>query len=592
MSTTRTAKEIASRLNHSYIRRTGRRRLVRRGLIAFVFAGTLVIWGVYANRGDQTIYSPGPLTSVHAMWDGNNCAWCHEPQAGGGFSQVVTDNACIRCHDSAVHHHNQATMVALDAAGKPTTSANCVSCHNEHRGQEELVARADATCTRCHSDLPPTTRDGKTAMQPRITAFASGEHPAFGRSLTAEKVWSTGKQALTDPTPINFNHQAHQVHVKPLAGEAENCTKCHQPTADAHGGMDWASIAPVSYERHCAECHSLNLVKTANIIVPHESLEVVRPFLAGALSDLPTQFRNELNAMPETARKKELVTVRMVPRPPLAPIKKEVQITPEEWVAKRVDAVRGELRKWYEEVGPTIPGFDSVKAVVESQAAPAGGVAAQDPWLAPPMVEFYAAHIQPGIKSQNKCNLCHDLSDDKPTVDRLRLTAGAPMSPRIAERIRLALLPTAVPGTSPATAAATTAPATRPATTVAPLATLATGLAEGPRRWFINSKFDHRAHRSVTCSDCHGQAATSVLTSDVLMPAMESCLACHTPQNTMTSTGGAAGSSCQLCHDYHNRSFERSGNGWMHGTDLLKPHPPAAPPPATRPSGAKVGTEP
>ena len=553
MNSTPSAKAIANRLDHRYFVHRNTFRIVRRVLIILACAGVMLAWGAYVKRGDQTIYSPGKLTSVHSMWDGNNCASCHEPQAGGGFSQVVSDNACTRCHDGAIHHPNQATLVSFAADKPPVRSADCTACHAEHRGHEQLVSRNDSTCTQCHADLLSTTRDGKAHIQPKVTAFATGDHPPFGRSLTPDKVWSAGTPKLIDPTPIRFNHEAHQVHIKPTAGATQNCTFCHQTTANRLGGPDRATMAPISYDLHCAQCHPLDLIKAGGIVVPHESLDVVRPYLAGSIGDLPRRFRQELDAMPEAFRNKELVTIKMVARPPLAPIKKEVRITPEQWVATRVAGVLGELKKWYEDVGPSIPGFDAIKSAIESpgQPAPAEGPSRPDPWTDPRMIEFFVAHTQPGIKSQNKCNLCHDLSDNISAVNRLRLSAGAPMNTLIVERFRSSLTPTTAPTSAPADAT------TRPATPAMPLATLPTGYTTGPRHWFVQSRFDHRAHRLISCTDCHAQAKVSQSTSDVLLPSMDSCTTCHVPQATPQNKAGAT-ISCIACHDFHDRTRERA----------------------------------
>jgi hypothetical protein len=71
------------------------------------------------------------------------------------------------------------------------------------------------------------------------------------------------------------------------------------------------------------------------------------------------------------------------------------------------------------------------------------------------------------------------------------------------------------------------------------------------RRWFTSSVFDHESHRSVNCTDCHAGATGSSLTSDVLLPDIQSCVQCH-------HAGGrdkmAASNNCVTCHVYHDRS--------------------------------------
>lgn len=68
--------------------------------------------------------------------------------------------------------------------------------------------------------------------------------------------------------------------------------------------------------------------------------------------------------------------------------------------------------------------------------------------------------------------------------------------------------------------------------------------------WFERAEFSHRAHRAVECESCHTSARTSRKTSDVLIPAMKTCLPCH-------SDARAGLDHCSECHLYHNKSRER-----------------------------------
>lgn len=79
---------------------------------------------------------------------------------------------------------------------------------------------------------------------------------------------------------------------------------------------------------------------------------------------------------------------------------------------------------------------------------------------------------------------------------------------------------------------------------------------EVPSVWLTNASFDHRAHRAVSCLDCHAQAAatwkpgTPTLDDDqVMIAGYESCVKCHAPQ----VAGGTSGArfDCIACHRYH-----------------------------------------
>jgi predicted CXXCH cytochrome family protein len=72
--------------------------------------------------------------------------------------------------------------------------------------------------------------------------------------------------------------------------------------------------------------------------------------------------------------------------------------------------------------------------------------------------------------------------------------------------------------------------------------------AEG-RPWFERGEFSHRAHRAVDCASCHFQARASTKTSDILIPGLPTCAACH-------GASGTAIDNCSQCHQYHNKLKE------------------------------------
>jgi hypothetical protein len=54
-----------------------------------------------------------------------------------------------------------------------------------------------------------------------------------------------------------------------------------------------------------------------------------------------------------------------------------------------------------------------------------------------------------------------------------------------------------------------------------------------PERWLPNGRFSHLDHQASDCQLCHGAAAASTVTADVLLPSIAVCRTCH---------GGAGGS--------------------------------------------------
>jgi hypothetical protein len=64
-----------------------------------------------------------------------------------------------------------------------------------------------------------------------------------------------------------------------------------------------------------------------------------------------------------------------------------------------------------------------------------------------------------------------------------------------------------------------------------------------PERWLTKGAFHHREHENVSCTTCHN-AISSKQTSDILLPAVKTCAACH-------RSYAVPGETCLLCHDYH-----------------------------------------
>ncbi len=65
-----------------------------------------------------------------------------------------------------------------------------------------------------------------------------------------------------------------------------------------------------------------------------------------------------------------------------------------------------------------------------------------------------------------------------------------------------------------------------------------------PDRWLERSIFSHRAHRALTCLECHEGAQGGTRAADIMLPSIESCRKCHTPAVGVRSD-------CVLCHVYH-----------------------------------------
>jgi hypothetical protein len=83
-----------------------------------------------------------------------------------------------------------------------------------------------------------------------------------------------------------------------------------------------------------------------------------------------------------------------------------------------------------------------------------------------------------------------------------------------------------------------------------------------PQVWFKHAKFDHTAHRAITCLECHAGAPESQMSSDVLLPGIQTCLKCHAPAGHVGAAPvGGARFDCVECHRFHGGDDPLHGKG-------------------------------
>ncbi|HEV3079219.1 MAG TPA: hypothetical protein VGY66_05545 [Gemmataceae bacterium] len=74
--------------------------------------------------------------------------------------------------------------------------------------------------------------------------------------------------------------------------------------------------------------------------------------------------------------------------------------------------------------------------------------------------------------------------------------------------------------------------------------------------WLEKASFDHARHRLLECRSCHPDARASEKRGDVLLPAIDTCFACHA-----STRRSSARSDCVQCHRYHNGDASAEGKG-------------------------------
>jgi hypothetical protein len=271
----RTVKGLAKRIELTYYHKPHFFRRWWRHLCIGATALAVLWIVVEAVRGDQRIYTSGPVATAHRMFE-TDCARCHVdlpkpapgPPAGatatgpgipvprptivpaaagrGGYFARVSDGACLACHDGTIHHDNM------------TQDLTCATCHLEHKVGNTLARMSDRHCTVCHADLQ--VKDGKPRFEAKVTDLV--QHPEI----------ALFRKNLKDQTQIKFNHKAHAKEVRGPSGPVTlGCASCH--LEDDAGKY----MKAVTYEVHCKACHPLST--SDDVAVPHQRPEVIQGFL-------------------------------------------------------------------------------------------------------------------------------------------------------------------------------------------------------------------------------------------------------------------------------------------------------------------------
>jgi hypothetical protein len=564
-------------------------------LVCFLVAGGWLAYA-YGTKKSDALYNPGHVTTAHATIE-NNCAACHAPDPNhkGQFLKAVSDNACMTCHDAPGHAPTQLTSeegqppasklvlakwvkdngLAEKASEMPSensttaqpgdahhgmrmVSSQCALCHVEHRGREALAAVSDNHCTVCHADISKAISPGKTAkVQARVVAFSKEAHPDFGMHLPKGddgKTW-------VDPTKLNFNHKVHIVDQK-----LNDCTQCHK-SASATGVGYGGYMQPVNYQQHCASCHPIKVTGIKGLT--HVRIEIVRAQVQAAMQQSAVDRYGAGGAGAPSSGGRRGAKTDAGPADEGEWLKQEI-----EKVNKNIAAVQKSCAKCHE---------------MKDENAPAVAAASE---------------------AQFHTQLLGTWNDEATVVEiqqrRSRRPGGASETPAppAAETTPSEVKPPS--GETPAPTPAP-APSPKPRKPIAPVklqTTEPTGITKSPRRWFASSRFDHRAHRNMTCVDCHSKldnldkvdaiadeavktklTAFATETKQVLSPGMQwtvyqysmsgdkqnvteatkSCTDCHradTRAQRFTTTA------CVACHAYHDHSQELYPDG----------HPPLAAP--------------
>lgn len=496
---------------------------------ALIGAGVWAAVDVAKPAGAAYAHTHGPLTNPHAAFD-NKCEACHATHSPSGLSVSSVfsprerwhDFTCEKCHSGPAHH-------AAANAQAQAYHERCSHCHHDHLGRlNSLVRLSDADCTKCHANLgswrdaakSQTAKNGEKPYQDSITNFVTN-HPDF-RSLSLEEKART----------LKFSHAVHMNLGQTYSGKSDDkVAMTPARIRELSGGAAAARYtkpgqdanAPVQLE--CASCHKLDpgagtpefdRLKSALDKFNEPARSVLPPRQTGAYF-LPVNFEESCRAC----------------HPLHAP-------------AGTVASGDATL---------VVPGFD-----VSHRRQPAdlladlkagylkGLIAGKHPALKEPPGPGGKLDAQPvggaGTLEEESTRLANAAEKRLFSADagcaKCHTTTGAAGQGKSTLRI--------VPV---------------PARTV----------------WLQHAKFNHSAHRGVTCASCHpgtdtrpnGQAISPVQAKEpepVQILGADSCRACHSPEKTKVklpdgteSLGGGIRHNCTDCHNYHHGDLPLQGRG-------------------------------
>ena len=334
--------------NLGYFRRTHYLRRLRGW--CFVIAAVCSLGAVASFRfwGGDEIFSAGPISENHARF-ANDCRACHlapkidfltallseKPGTrtpGAVFTAATShesatneyrptvhlgavtpaahslmDQACLKCHQAAGLHQPRTAELVHRAVSNELTlvhAANCFVCHREHAGPGRMAPPSRQTCVSCHNSAAELRRARPSLLLKNPIVAATGENRDLGDGLVrfisparpprslepfanyAEGHPPFGYEHLRDPADLKFNHARHGREDIRIQNRRLDCGDCHNP---GPGGVFYQ---PISYDRHCQQCHSLQIIPSLpKLLIPHGDPEKVRYFLASLSVSVESALR-------------------------------------------------------------------------------------------------------------------------------------------------------------------------------------------------------------------------------------------------------------------------------------------------------------
>ena len=230
----------------------------------------------------------GPISKSHAPW-ADQCDACHVPFDGekAGLFETRDRWNTFRCETCHAGPADSPKVYSPHLPGKTEwkhlNAEACSNCHKDHQGADFALAKPDdATCTKCHADLQ--RHHARKPDVPDINGFAA--HPNF-------RVLGNKPE---DIRSLKFNHAVHMAPGQGVKGPATlQCKSCHELDS---AGSTRQSYLPVTFDKHCAACHDLNVGDKATLLKANlQPFRVTHKATAEQLKDeLGQKFLSQLTA--------------------------------------------------------------------------------------------------------------------------------------------------------------------------------------------------------------------------------------------------------------------------------------------------------
>jgi DnaJ-class molecular chaperone len=234
-----------------------------------VISAVLVLVGCFVSpilRSTFNGWSSGPISNAHKMVE-RDCQQCHMTP----FEQVQ-DRECQNCHTMSDHAKGQHDFVKSHG----NLEMRCAQCHMEHNGDEGIILKDPRQCVSCHGGMSALSKEATILDVPHLSSHPNFRITVKDQSGGVTRVNVDDAQRATDTTPIKLNHAVHlKEGLRGVTGPVTlQCNACHQLSADKRG------MVPISFDRHCRDCHSLGFdERLPDRQVPHGDAELVYPTL-------------------------------------------------------------------------------------------------------------------------------------------------------------------------------------------------------------------------------------------------------------------------------------------------------------------------